>query len=78
MNQPVVRVDTDGRCAAMLVYGSRLVVLPFRREMASAEPVEGIINHKYSTDLLHILIISLFILKVKRREGRLGLVLGLV
>ncbi|XP_014670530.1 PREDICTED: cleavage and polyadenylation specificity factor subunit 1-like isoform X2 [Priapulus caudatus] len=31
-NRPNVRVDPDGRCAVMLIYGTRLVVLPFRKE----------------------------------------------
>ncbi|CAH1269285.1 CPSF1 [Branchiostoma lanceolatum] len=34
---PMVRVDPEGRCAVMLIYGKRLVVLPFRKEGAVDE-----------------------------------------
>ncbi|KAM9292267.1 cleavage and polyadenylation specificity factor subunit 1 isoform 1-T1 [Gastrophryne carolinensis] len=34
---PMVRVDPSGRCAVMLIYGTRLVVLPFRRDTLAEE-----------------------------------------
>ncbi|OCT77362.1 hypothetical protein XELAEV_18032563mg, partial [Xenopus laevis] len=38
---PKVRVDPSGRCAVMLIYGTQLVVLPFRRDTL-AEEHEGL------------------------------------
>lgn len=34
---PIVRVDPDNRCAVMLVYGKKLVVLPFRKDSSLDE-----------------------------------------
>nr|KAI8762317.1 cleavage and polyadenylation specificity factor subunit 1 [Biomphalaria glabrata] len=30
---PMIRADPDGRCAGMLIYGTHLVVLPFRKDV---------------------------------------------
>ncbi|XP_054147632.1 cleavage and polyadenylation specificity factor subunit 1-like, partial [Melozone crissalis] len=40
---PRVRVDPGGRCAVMLIYGTRLVVLPFRRD-SLADEHEGLVG----------------------------------
>jgi len=44
---PTVRVDPDGRCAAMLIYGTKLVVLPFKKDVLS-EDVDGMIEAEES------------------------------
>ncbi|KAK3856715.1 hypothetical protein Pcinc_036978 [Petrolisthes cinctipes] len=33
--QPLVRVDPEARCAAMLIYGKKIVILPFRRDLTT-------------------------------------------
>lgn len=44
---PIVRVDPENRCAVMLVYGTQLVVLPFRKDTLTDEQ-EGIVGEGYS------------------------------
>ncbi|MEQ2200945.1 Cleavage and polyadenylation specificity factor subunit 1 [Xenoophorus captivus] len=39
---PIVRVDPENRCAVMLVYGTKLVVLPFRKDTLTDEQEIGV------------------------------------
>lgn len=39
---PIVRVDPENRCAVMLVYGTKLVVLPFRKDTLTDEQEGGV------------------------------------
>uniref|UniRef100_A0A671ULM3 Cleavage and polyadenylation specificity factor subunit 1 n=1 Tax=Sparus aurata TaxID=8175 RepID=A0A671ULM3_SPAAU len=39
---PIVRVDPENRCAVMLVYGTQLVVLPFRKDTLTDEQEGGV------------------------------------
>ncbi|KAJ1075943.1 hypothetical protein K5549_003298 [Capra hircus] len=57
VHTPRVRVDPDGRCAAMLIYGTRLVVLPFRRE-SLAEEHEGLVGEGQRSSFLPSYIID--------------------
>uniref|UniRef100_A0A673HEC0 Cleavage and polyadenylation specificity factor subunit 1-like n=1 Tax=Sinocyclocheilus rhinocerous TaxID=307959 RepID=A0A673HEC0_9TELE len=43
---PMVRVDPENRCVVMLVYGTCLVVLPFRKDTLTDEQ-EGIVGEGY-------------------------------
>lgn len=39
---PIVRVDPENRCAVMLIYGTKLVVLPFRKDTLTDEQEVGV------------------------------------
>ncbi|KAI3358341.1 hypothetical protein L3Q82_014785, partial [Scortum barcoo] len=39
---PIVRVDPENRCAVMLIYGTQLVVLPFRKDTLTDEQESGV------------------------------------
>ncbi|XP_035428189.1 cleavage and polyadenylation specificity factor subunit 1 [Cygnus atratus] len=54
---PKVRVDPDGRCAVMLIYGTRLVVLPFRRD-SLADEHEGLVGEGQKSSFLPSYIID--------------------
>ncbi|NXI44787.1 CPSF1 factor, partial [Galbula dea] len=54
---PQVRVDPDGRCAVMLIYGTRLVVLPFRRD-SLADEHEGLVGEGQKSSFLPSYIID--------------------
>ena len=38
---PLLQVDPEGRCAALLIYGSRLVILPFRRDASTSAETDA-------------------------------------
>ncbi|XP_042201581.1 cleavage and polyadenylation specificity factor subunit 1, partial [Callorhinchus milii] len=54
---PLVRVDPDGRCAVMLIYGTQLVVLPFRRDTLSDEQ-DGVMGEGQKSSFLPSYIID--------------------
>lgn len=56
---PIVRVDPENRCAVMLIYGTKLVVLPFRKDTLTDEQ-EGGVGEGYACSALQILFINAF------------------
>ncbi|KAM3858249.1 cleavage and polyadenylation specificity factor subunit 1 [Diretmus argenteus] len=48
---PIVRVDPENRCAVMLVYGTKLVVLPFRKDTLTDEQ-EGVVGEAPKSSFL--------------------------
>ncbi|KAF5903677.1 cleavage and polyadenylation specificity factor subunit 1, partial [Clarias magur] len=54
---PIVRVDPENRCAVMLVYGTQLVVLPFRKDTLTDEQ-EGIVGEGQKSSFLPSYIID--------------------
>uniref|UniRef100_A0AAY4D2M8 Cleavage and polyadenylation specificity factor subunit 1 n=1 Tax=Denticeps clupeoides TaxID=299321 RepID=A0AAY4D2M8_9TELE len=54
---PMVRVDPENRCAVMLVYGTQLVVLPFRKDTLTDEQ-EGIVGEGQKSSFLPSYIID--------------------
>lgn len=52
---PIVRVDPENRCAVMLIYGTRLVVLPFRKDTLTDEQELGV-GEGYVCSPEHILL----------------------
>lgn len=54
---PMVRVDPENRCAVMLVYGTCLVVLPFRKDTLADEQ-EGIVGEGQKSSFLPSYIID--------------------
>ncbi|KAM6958697.1 cleavage and polyadenylation specificity factor subunit 1 [Aplochiton taeniatus] len=54
---PIVRVDPENRCAVMLVYGTQLVVLPFRKDTLTDEQ-EGLVGEGPKSSFLPSYIID--------------------
>ncbi|CAD1469341.1 unnamed protein product, partial [Heterotrigona itama] len=59
---PIVRVDPEGRCAVMLIYGRKLVVLPFKKD-PSLDDGDLLDNLKASSNKTPILSSYMIVLK---------------
>ncbi|KOC67340.1 Cleavage and polyadenylation specificity factor subunit 1 [Habropoda laboriosa] len=59
---PIVRVDPEGRCAVMLIYGRKLVVLPFKKD-PSLDDGDLLDNSKASSNKTPILSSYMIVLK---------------
>ncbi|CAL7948360.1 unnamed protein product [Xylocopa violacea] len=59
---PIVRVDPEGRCAVMLIYGRKLVVLPFKKD-PSLDDGDLLDNTKTSSNKTPILSSYMIVLK---------------
>lgn len=51
---PIVRVDPENRCAVMLIYGTKLIVLPFRKDTLTDEQEVGV-GEGYSCTLFSVI-----------------------
>lgn len=71
---PIVRVDPEGRCAAMLIYGRKLVILPFRKDPVIDES-EMIDGNKTSTSKTPIL--SSYMIVCKTLEEKMDNIIDL-
>ena len=55
---PIVRVDPENRCAVMLIYGTQLVVLPFRKDTLTDDQESGV-GEGYACNLRYILLTNI-------------------
>ncbi|XP_016844737.1 cleavage and polyadenylation specificity factor subunit 1 [Nasonia vitripennis] len=64
---PIVRVDPEGRCAVMLIYGRKLVVLPFRKDpiLDEGDLIENPKSSSHKTPILSSYMIVLKSLEEK-------------